>query len=90
MAYAYDEQEKGYRLVCEGCDHQSAVVSLEEKSVQGIEWYCSNLQCKRSYLAKQRERFKAGLIERGIDRNEAEARIAGLRWDLMPDGERVD
>jgi len=89
MAYTYDAQEKGYRLVCEGCGHRSAVVSLDEKAVQGLEWYCSDLQCKRSYLAKQRERFQQGVVERGMSPTQAELEIAKLRWDLMPDGERI-
>jgi len=91
MAYVYDAQEKGYRLVCEGCSHQSPMVSLEEKAVKGIEaWYCTAAACERARLARDRELLKQSLIERGMSPTQAETEVAKLRWDLMPDGERVD
>jgi len=91
MAYVYDAQEKGYRLVCEGCGQRSPVVSLEEKSVRGIEaWYCTAAACEQACLARDRRLLKRGLVERGMSPTQAESEVARLRWDLMPDGKRAD
>jgi len=91
MAYTYDAQERGYRLVCEDCGRQSAIVSLEEKSVKGIEaWFCTDAACERACLARDRLLLQQGLVERGMNPTQAETEVAKLRWDLMPDGEQVD
>ena len=85
MSYVYDEQEKGYRLVCGGCGQQSPVMSLEEKAIQGVEWWCSDLSCEQIYLAHQRARFKFELVKKGMTPDRAETEIVKLRWDMMPD-----
>lgn len=89
MSYIYNEQEKGYHLVCEGCGCRSSVVSLEERSVRVMEWYCNLIPCGRVYLARQRERFKERLIDKGMTRDGAEVCAMSLRWDLMPNGEQI-
>lgn len=88
MAHIFDAVAGGYRLVCEITGQQSGVVSTDENAVNGLEWYSPGTET--DCLARQRARAKLLLVDRdGLGAEEAEDRVAGLRWDLMPSGQLV-
>lgn len=88
MAHGFDNTAGGWRLIDEASGAFVGAKHDDERPLIGLEHYGATPDGDALYLARQRARFKAALLEaEGLSAEEAEDDAAAKRWDRMPNGQ---